>query len=55
VAACFESCRIKRNIGAYDRGGEISDTEVVELFREVSGFKSEVERRLRERHPELAG
>jgi hypothetical protein len=52
VATYFESCRTKRNVGTYDRGGEISETEAGELTAEVSDFKTQVENWLRAVHPE---
>jgi len=54
VATYFESCRTKRNVGTYDRGGEISETEAGELSAEVSDFKSQVEGWLRAVHPEFS-
>jgi len=53
TATYFESCRVKRNVGTYDRGGEISDSEADELVAEATRFTSEVERWLRDNHPEL--
>jgi hypothetical protein len=53
LATYFESCRTKRNVGAYDRGGEISDSEANELLKEVADFKSRVEAWIRINHPGL--
>ena len=53
LATYFESCRTKRNVGAYDRGGEISETEADELLSEATDFKSRVEAWIRINHPEL--
>ncbi len=53
TATYFESCRVKRKIGTYDRGGEVSDSEADELVAEATGFRSQVERWLRDKHPEL--
>jgi hypothetical protein len=53
LATYFESCRMKRNVGTYDRGGEISDSEADELLNEVADFKAKVERWLRANHPEF--
>ena len=54
VAIYFESCRSKRNVGTYDRGGEISDAEAGELLDEVLDFKLKVERWLQAAHPQLS-
>jgi len=53
TAAYFESCRAKRNVGTYDRGGEISDTEADELLAEATHFKLQIEQWLRAEHPGL--
>src|SRR3989304_4900677 len=53
LATYFESCRTKRNVGTYDRGREISDTEAGELWAEVNEFKTQVERWVRAVHPEF--
>ena len=53
LAVILESCRVKPNVGACDRGGEISDIEATELVSEVADFKSDVERWLQANHPEL--
>ncbi len=55
LAAYFDSCRTKRNVGSYDRSGRISETEAKELLREALKFKEVVERWLRINHPELTG
>ena len=54
LATYFESCRTKRNVGTYDRGREISDTEAGESSAEVNDFKTQVERWLRAVHPEYS-
>ena len=54
VAIYFESCRTKRNVGTYDRGGEISDAEADELLTEVREFKLKLERWLLAAHPDLS-
>ena len=54
LATYFESCRTKRNVGTYDRGGEISEAEAGELSAEVSDFKTQVDRWLRGVHPEYS-
>lgn len=48
----FELCRTKRNVGTYDRGGQISEAEAEELITEVKSFKTLVEAWLRAHHPE---
>jgi|SRR3989304_2501256 len=53
TATYFESCRVKRNVGTYDRGGEVSDSEANELRAEATRFRSQVELWLRDKHPEL--
>lgn len=53
LAAYFGSCRTKRNVGTYDRGGEISDSEADELLAEAARFRSQIEQWLRANHPEL--
>jgi len=49
----FESCRNKRNVGAYDRSGGISRSEATELVNEVRAFKDAVMKWLRDHFPEL--
>jgi len=53
LADYFDQCRIKRNIGAYDRGGLISEAEVTELIKEVGLFRNSVTSWLKDRHPDL--
>ena len=53
LADYFELCRTKRNIGTYDRGGQISQVETEERLEEVTGFKLLVENWLRDNHPKL--
>ena len=38
LADYFELCRTKRNVGTYDRGGQISQSEAEELITEVKQF-----------------
>src|SRR3972149_8129655 len=45
----FESCRNKRNVGAYDRSGGISRSEAAELLEEARRFKEKVTRWLRDK------
>jgi hypothetical protein len=53
VAEYLEACRTKRNVGTYDRVGEISASEAAEITGEVTGFKGEVEQWLAAKHPDL--
>lgn len=53
VAEYLEVCRTKRNVGTYDRAGEISAGEAAEITGEVTSFKGEVEKWLRAKHPDL--
>jgi len=53
LADYFELCRTKRNVGTYDRGGQISQSEAEELIAEVADFKSAVEDWLLTNHPNL--
>jgi hypothetical protein len=54
LAIYLESCRTKRNVGAYDRSGETSDVEAEELLVEAANLKGKVEAWLEARHPELS-
>jgi hypothetical protein len=49
----FESCRNKRNVGAYDRSGATSRSEAAELLEEAKAFNGRVRVWLRDRFPEL--
>ena len=51
----FESCRNKRNVGAYDRSGGISRSEAAELLEEARAFKRRGMQWLRDQFPELLG
>lgn len=53
LADYFDVCRTKRNVGTYDRGGQISETEVEELLEEVRRFKGLVEDWLQRHHADL--
>jgi hypothetical protein len=53
LAVYFEHCRTKRNIGTYDRGGQISQNEAEELIAEVKQFQFMIEEWLRINHPDL--
>ena len=50
----FESCRNKRNVGAYDRSGSISRSEASELVEEAKAFNERLRQWLGDRYPELA-
>ena len=50
----LESCRNKRNIGAYDRSGAISRSEASELVEEAKAFNRRLRLWLGEKFPELA-
>lgn len=52
-AEYMDLCRTKRNIGTYGRGGQISESEVDELLKEVLNFKSVIVDWLKANHPEL--
>jgi hypothetical protein len=52
-AAYFELCRTKRNIGTYDRGGQISQNETEELIAEVKQFQSMIDEWVRINFPDL--
>lgn len=43
LANYFESCRTKRNVGTYDRSGQISATDADELLLEAKTFKELIE------------
>jgi hypothetical protein len=53
MADYLDLCRTKRNVGTYDRGGQISRAEAEELISEVIRFRDEVQGWLEEHHPEL--
>lgn len=53
LADYFDLCRTKRNVGTYDRGGQISETEVEELLEEVRVFHKAVEDWLQLNHSGL--
>jgi len=55
LATYLESCRTKRNVSTYDRGGGISDTEVAELVAEAKMLMKNVQAWLKKCHPEYAG
>lgn len=53
LAQYFDQCRTKRNVGTYDRGGQISQSEVDELLVEVVSFQEEVIDWLKVNHSDL--
>lgn len=53
LADYFDQCRTKRNVGTYDRPGQISRGELDELMQEVRRFRDLVLNWLREYHPSL--
>jgi hypothetical protein len=53
MADYLDLCRTKRNVGTYDRGGQISSVEAEELISEVIRFRDEVHGWVLEHHPEL--
>jgi hypothetical protein len=52
LADYFDLCRTKRNVSAYDRGGQISENEVEEIIEEVTKFVAIVKEWLERNHPE---
>lgn len=53
LADYFDQCRTKRNIGAYDRGGLISEMEVAELLEEVASFHTTMTVWLKDQYPAM--
>ncbi len=53
LADYFDQCRGKRNLSDYDRAGEISREEAIELLEEATTFKVTVLAWLKRNHPEL--
>lgn len=49
----FDQCRGKRNLSDYDRAGEISEDEAVELLKEAKEFRGAILNWLKEHHPKL--
>jgi hypothetical protein len=54
LADYFDICRTKRNVGTYDRGGQISESEVEELLDEGRGFRKIVIDWLKGNYPEFS-
>ena len=53
LADYFDQCRTKRNVGTYDRGGQISESEVGELIAELKSFQEDVNDWLQRNHSNL--
>ena len=53
LAGYLDTCRTKRNASAYDRSGQVSETEATELYREAIKLREVVESWLRINHPKL--
>jgi len=49
----LDNCRRKRNVSEYDAAGTISKKELSDLLDLVLNLKNQVEKWLRENHPEL--
>jgi hypothetical protein len=49
----FDNCRSKRNVSEYDRAGEISNQEIVEILAEVQAFRDDLLAWLEKTHPTL--
>jgi len=54
TATFLQHCRARRNAALYDRPGVVSAGEAEELRRATEQLIADVERWLREAHPELA-
>ena len=52
LADYLESCRNKRNVGAYDRSGGISQSEAAELVEDTKAFSGRVRQWLGKKFPE---
>ena len=53
LADYLDSCRSKRNVSEYDRAGEISNQDIVEILAEVRAFRNDLKIWLGKTHPEL--
>ena len=53
LADYFDHCRNKRNLSEYDRAGEVSEDEAVELLKEAEKFRATVLNWLKKHHPRL--
>ena len=53
LADYFDQCRTKRNVGTYNRGGQISESDVDELLAEVKSFYEDVIDWLKRNHTNL--
>jgi hypothetical protein len=53
VIAQFDQFRKKRNIGGYERAGLVSDQEAHEMLELAEQVRADVEKWIRDNHPEL--
>ncbi len=53
VAEYLDTCRVKRNLGTYDRGGGITESELDELLTAMVDLMPRVMAWLKANHPEL--
>jgi len=53
VVLPLDRVRQKRNVGIYERAGQVSDTEAKAAYDLAERLKSDVEAWLRENHPDL--
>ncbi|HTT23394.1 MAG TPA: hypothetical protein VMG82_30990 [Candidatus Sulfotelmatobacter sp.] len=49
----LDGFRKKRNVSSYDIAGAVSDKEADEMFKLATSLRADVERWIRETHPEL--
>ncbi len=49
----LDNCRRKRNVSEYDAAGTISETELSDLLALVLDFKKQVDKWMKENHPDL--
>ncbi|RKY10989.1 MAG: hypothetical protein DRP65_05500 [Planctomycetota bacterium] len=49
----FDQFRKKRNIGGYERAGLVSDQEADEMFELASQLRENIEKWIRDNHPDL--
>lgn len=52
LAEYFDLCRTKRNVSVYDRGGQVTRSEVEEIIEDVTKFRGIVKEWLDKNHPE---
>ena len=53
LIAKFDQFRKKRNIGGYERAGLVSDQEANEMFKLAEQLRADVEKWIRDNHPDL--